>query len=321
MIRIPRWVVGLIGILFASFHAGLGIYNIPDTQDPTIAIVALAIYLLTVFPTVLFYKEERLPTFQALLNLAAAALIPLFVNAHLEPSAMSAYSTWYVLGVATLMAATAVRQQKIIAWIGTAILAIQVINWAGLGAGIQTGLLGALMLVFAGHAISSGLTKAYRDAMTFTNEALEIQKQQIANVVASEVRRSRLESALTSALPMLNLIKEQHGKLTHAQRAEARLLEAALRDEIRGRAFMHPIIRQSVAEARVRGVEVIILDEGGLDLVNQTERLSIFQKIADSIKQVQAGRITLRAPLDASWKVTLVATRPGVATPDIWLKF
>ena len=30
MIRIPRWLVGVLGTLFALFHAGLGFSNIPS---------------------------------------------------------------------------------------------------------------------------------------------------------------------------------------------------------------------------------------------------------------------------------------------------
>jgi len=320
MIRIPRWLVGVLGTLFALFHAGLGISNIPDTAEPQLAIVALSIYLATVLPTIILFRDPALPTAQALVNLAAAALIPILVNSHLEPESMSAYSTWYVMGVATLMSATAVRQQKLIAWFGTFLLVIQVVSWAGIEIGIQTGLLGAVMFVFAGHAVSVGLAKAYRDTTLFNNEKLETEKQKIANTVASEVRRAKLESALRGALPMLNLIKDSQGKLTEAQKSEARLLEAELRDEIRGRDLMTSSVRQAVKAARLRGVEVIILDEGGVANLNDFDKSKLLEQAVESINKVNEGRITFRAPVGESWHATLVASRPGIAKPDIWLK-
>ena len=321
MIRIPRWLVGVLGTLFALFHAGLGFSNIPDSTEPFVAVAALTIYLATVLPTIILFRGPNLPTAQALLNLAAAAIIPSLVNSYLDPGSMSAYSTWYVMGVATLMAATAVRQQRAIAWIGTGILVIQVVTWAGFETGMQTGLPGALMLVFAGHAISVGLANAYREIMTFNQEALEIEKQQIANSVASEVRRSRLDSALKGALPILNLIREQRGVLSDEQKQQARFLEAELRDEIRGRSFMSEVVREAVRKARERGVEVIVLDEGGLDSASDVEKAEILQKAAAAIDSVSEGRITLRAPQGENWRATLVASRPGVTTPDLWLKF
>lgn len=320
MIRIPRWLVGALGTLFALFHAGLGISNIPDSAEPYVAIAALTIYLATVLPTIILYRGTNLPTAQALLNLAAAALIPLLVDSYLDPKSMSAYSTWYVMGVATLMAATAVRQQRIIAWAGTVLLVIQVVAWAGIIDGIQTGLLGALMLVFAGHSISVGLAKAYKDIMLFNSETLETEKQKIANAVASEVRRAKLEVALNGALPMLNLIKDHQGKLNDAQKHQARLLEAELRDEIRGRDLMSNSVRQALKAARLRGVEVIVLDEGGVADLNEKEKSSLLERAVELINSVSEGRITFRAPVGEAWHATLVASRPGIAKPDIWLK-
>lgn len=321
MIRIPRWLVGVLGILFASFHAVLGFSTLGEARDKNIALFALIIYLASIYATILLYKGVRLPLSQAILNLAAAALIPILVNTYLEPAEMSSYSTWYVLGIATLMSATAIRQQRIIAWAGTAILVIQVITWAGIQGGIHTGLLGAVMLVFAGHAISVGLARAYKETMEFNQQALEIELQQTANAVAGEVRRSRLENALIGAMPMLETIRDQRGQLDETQKFEAKLLEASLRDEIRGRELLNAQVRTAVRNARKRGIEVILLDEGGLQSIGQSKKQEILKKVAEAIDGVSQGRVTLRAPEGESWCVTLFATRPGVATPDVWLKF
>lgn len=321
MIRIPRWLVAILGVLFSGFHAFLGFSTIQDNVDPFDSIFALTIYLATVLPTIVLFRGVKLPSSQAILNLAAAALIPILVGSHLSPAALTPYSTWYVLGVATLMAATAVRQQLAIAWIGTATLVLQVVQWGGLIVAIQAGLLGALMLVFAGHAISVGLAKAYRDTMAFTQEALENEKEKTANAVASEVRRGRLEKALAGALPMLNQIRESKGSLTDFEKSNARLLEAELRDEIRGRDFMTDEVKAAIRAARDRGVEVVVLDEGGLAILSQDDKSKLLSEISKNIDQVKTGRLTLRAPQGESWNATLVASRPGVSSPDLWLKF
>lgn len=313
--------MGTLGVLFAVFHAVLGFTTIPTIADPFDSILALVLYLATVLPTIVLYRGVKLPNAQAIINLAAAALIPILVDTYLSPEALTPYSTWYVMGVATLMAATAVRQQLAIAWIGTFLLILQVINWGGVIVGIQAGLLGATMVVFAGHAISVGLAKAYRDTMAFNEETLEFEKQKITNAVASEVRRSRLEKALAGALPMLNLIKESKGRLSDSEKLSARLLEAELRDEIRGRDFMSEEIKAAIRAARARGVEVVVLDEGGLADLNSNEKSILLDQIVSAILKVQEGRLTLRAPQGESWKATLVASRPGVSSPDLWLKF
>ena len=99
-----------------------------------------------------------------------------------------------------------------------------------------------------------------------------------------------------------------------------RLLEAQLRDEIRGRGLMNDEIRYAVRAARIRGAEVVILDEGGLEELTFEERDQILAKAAAAISNISSGRVTLRSPKGEAWKMTVVATRPGVATPDLWLK-
>lgn len=321
VIRIPRWLVATLGTLFALFHAGLGFSTLQSYKSPEIAVAAIAIYLVAVLPSVILYRPEKLPLNQAIFNFAVAALVPLLINSQLDPDQADQYSTWYVIGIATLMATTAVRQQRFLAWAGTVMMVAQVVAWRGFIEGSQIGLNGALMLVFAGHTISIGLERAYRDTMAFSQEALDIRTQQVTNAAASEERRERLDLALQGARPMLDEIKNSHGKLSFEQKLEARLLEAALRDEIRGRGLMTPEIRNAARAARIRGVEVIILDEGGLDSADEELRLEILRKAAKSFEQVNEGRLTLRAPAQEDWRVTLVATRPGIAKPDIWLKF
>lgn len=321
MIRIPRWLVAVIGVLFSLFHAILGISTLGSYPNKALAIFAISIYLVSVLATIVLYRGVKLPIAQALFNLVVASLVPLLINDQLNPAEADSYTTWYVIGIATLMAGTAVRQQRFIAWLGTGVMVVQVITWAGFVAGWQTGLAGATMLVFAGHTISAGIEKASRDTIAYTQQALEIEKEQVANAAASLERRTLLESALRGARPMLDLIQSQNGKLSESQKLEAKLLEASLRDEIRGRGLMTDSIRDAARSARLRGIEVIILDEGGLDQVEESNRSEILSQIAKSIDQVDSGRVTLRSPKAEAWKVTLVATRNGVVKPDIWLKF
>jgi hypothetical protein len=177
------------------------------------------------------------------------------------------------------------------------------------------------MLVFAGHAISKGIERAAKSAQKYTQQALEDETQLVVSKSAALERRNRLELALAGALPMLKIIESQNGKLTDSQKIEARLLEASLRDEIRGRELLNDDVRSAVRDARNRGIEVVILDEGGVDQLSPDDKKEILTKVCAAIKDVEQGRVTLRAPIGEAWRVTLVATRPGVAKPDIWLKF
>ena len=321
MIRVPRWLVSTLGGLFAVFHAVLGYAAVSEYKNPIQGQVAITLYLLAVIATAVFYRGLKLPISQALINLAVSIFVPYLINLNLEPVQASAHSTWYVIGIATLLAGTAVRQQAVIAWLGIVILALQQILWAGFLIGWQTGLAGALMLVFAGHTISKGIENAANSALLYTKQALENETQLVVSKIAAAERKQRLELALSGATSMLRLIETKNGELNDVERNEARLLEASLRDEIRGRELMNDEVRAVARAARERGIEVAILDEGGVDQMSISEKMEILSKVCVAINNVEQGRITLRAPVGEAWRVTLVATRPGVAKPDVWLKF
>jgi hypothetical protein len=321
LIRVPRWLVSTLGALFSVFHAVLGYAALTEYENPNQGAVAVTLYLFAVFATAVFYRGLKLPISQALINLAVSIFVPYLTNINLDPTQASPHSTWYVIGVATLLAGTAVRQQVVIAWIGTGILVFQQILWAGFLIGWQTGLAGALMLVFAGHAISNGIENAAKEALRYTEQTLENETQLVVSKASAAERRARLDFALAGALPMLRTIESKNGQLTNDERKEARLLEAALRDEIRGRELMNDEVRSAARAARVRGIEIVILDEGGVDHLSSAEKSEILGKVCGAINGVVQGRVTLRAPVGEAWRVTLVATRPGIAKPDVWLKF
>jgi hypothetical protein len=320
MILTTNSVLFVSAMAFALYHAVLGLLWLPSYENFWAGVLALVIYLVTVALTILVRKQMKLSIPQALFNFSATCIVPMLINFQISTDLAGTYATWYVAAMATLMSATAIRQQRIISWLGISITVAQVVVWGGLSAVANTGVIGAFVLVFAGQAVAYGLAKADRDVKAFGKLATKAARQMASSSAASAERKLRLEKALAGALPMLNLIVKNQGKLAEADKVEARLLEAQLRDEIRGRGLMSDNIRQAVRAARVRGVEVLVLDEGGLDDVDEIERDRILLEAAGAVGEISAGRLTLRAPKGESWKMTVAATRPGVATPDLWLR-
>lgn len=84
-------------------------------------------------------------------------------------------------------------------------------------------------------------------------------------------REVRLEQTRALAADMLLRIAEPGPGLTDEERRECRLLEAAVRDEIRGRRLLDDEVRRLVLDARRRGVTVSVLDDGGLDRTSEGE--------------------------------------------------
>jgi hypothetical protein len=254
----------------------------------------------------------------AVVTLATAIAIPQLVNSQLDASAFGTTATWYVSGVATLMAISAARQQRLFAWLGSVVLAIEVFIRGGTEALFNSGLGGAFALVAAAHAISVGLETSAKQTASYLEAAKLTEAASASESAIRQERSERITSTLSGALPMLEKIASS--ELTEADKQEALLLEAQLRDEIRGRALVNPKLRASVWEARSRGVEVVLLDEGGLENISEPDRESLRSRLADELDKITSGRVTIRSPRLEKTRVTFVASRKGTARPDIFLR-
>jgi len=256
----------------------------------------------------------------AILNLLVCAAIPIAINSQLDPSHLSDYSTWYVLGVGTILGGRALRKSRALAWFGLVVLVTEIAAWGGVESLASTGLPGVLSLLVTGHAVSLGVERATKAARELNEKAAETAAETAAVEAAGEVRSRLIEKTLNRAIPALNLIAALGGQLNEAQKREARLLEAALRDEIRGATLLNDQMRAAIKAARERGVEVLVLDEGGLDDLSEDERESVLAKASVSFDFVYEGRLTIRSPKGEDWRITVAAIRPGTAAPDLWVK-
>lgn len=321
MLRVPTWLLSFFGLLFGLFHAVLGVIWIRENDRPEVVTASLIAYLLILVPTIAVGSSRAMPRWLALVNLLVCAAIPLAINTQLDPSHLGDYATWYVLGVGTILGGTAVRGRRGFAWLGLLVLIVEIAAWGGIGSLASTGLPGVLSLLVTGHAVSVGVERAVKSARELNDKAAETAAETAAVEAAGEVRSLLMEQTLSRAIPALNLIAALGGKLNESQKSEARLLEAGLRDEIRGATLLSAQMRTAIMAARQRGVEVLVLDEGGLDDLSEVERLSLLAKVAASIEIVAEGRLTIRSPKGESWRITVAAIRPGTAAPDLWLKF
>ena len=67
-------------------------------------------------------------------------------------------------------------------------------------------------------------------------------------------------------------------------------------------------------------VEVILLDEGGLESLVSDEAEAIRNRLARELNGINQGRVTIRAPHGEEHRATFVASRSGTSKPDVWLK-
>ena len=300
MITVPRGLVLSLGALFSTYHAVLGIYSLNQPRTPDPAILAIAAYILATVLSLWPNSPMRMPLWLAFFNVAVCVAMPLLVGSQLDGAAVNGYATWYVAAVGTLMTITATRRRPALAWIGAAALIVHTIVWAGPAALADMGVIGSAVWVAIAVILARALGKAGRDARQYALAEREATDWQAAQEAHLYERQVRLAQTIRLAAPMLRRIIDRGGVLGTEERQECRYLEAAVRDEIRGRKLLNEAVREQVMAARRRGAIVTLLDEGGIDDLRGPELENVLNTLAASIGGTTADSIIARTAGDGS---------------------
>lgn len=319
MIRINRKLLSILGLMYALLHAVIGCFWVAAYEESLPAISAIALYLVTVLSTIVLYRGDRLPTVHAIAATVLGLLIPPLAQANLNASHFADYSTWYVNGLGTLFAVIAIRGHVVLALIGVVVESIEVAGWAGWNNFFASGLLGPLTMVAGACVVTVGLAKAADEARKYADLTTAAVAEAAALQAAGEQRAKLLRETLDKARPMLRRIAEPRA-LNEAERQEARLLEASLRDEIRGKDLIGRDTREAIDRARRRGLSVSVLDEGGVANLSSRQLARLHRRLAQELDALESGRVTIRAPKDEEWLLTIAAFSDDSNVPTLWLR-
>lgn len=328
MIAVPRWLLLVLGALFSTYHVILGVYSLNVPASPWPTVVALVLYSVATVASLWPVQRIRMPDWMAAFDLAVCIVLPLLVTSQLDADAQNGYATWYVAAVGTLMTIAAARRQLTAAWLGVVALAVQTVVWAGPLSLGTLGVIGSIVWVAIAHMLTSALTTAARETRRYAQAEREAAAWQAAQDAHLFEGRMRLAQTNRIAAPMLQRIADRDGRLTDAQRRECRMLEAAIRDEIRGRMLLTDAVRAEVQRARERGTVVTLLDEGGIDDLDEPSRDRVLSRLAEAVAGSNADRIIARTAAEGSpVAVTVVGLRepegaaPADNTDDLEVEF
>lgn len=313
-IGVPRSLIVSMAAIFSAYHIVLGLYTIDVPDNPLPVLAAMALYAVATTISLLPGQPERMHTSLAVANVLVCIAMTLLITPVLDPAREGGlgYATWYVAAVGTLMTITSTRRRHLFAWIGIAALVVQTIVWGGPGLLLGIGVIGSAAWVAVSHILSRALLKASSDAARFARAEREATDWQAAQEAHLYERQFRLGQTGTTAVPMLQVIEKSGGDLTLEQRNECLYLEGAIRDEIRGRRLLNDAVRREVLAARRRGASVNLLDEGGLDDLDEASRERVLNTLADAIGSTAAMRVVARtAPVDSAVAVTVVGLTPS----------
>lgn len=320
MIRLNRYSLALIAFAFGTYHGLLGIFSLPEYWNPGLAIAALGTYFFTLSIVIFDKAGIRMSIASAIIVLINTVIISQLIYASLPEVTEGSYATWHIGAISTLLGIVAIRQYPVLAWFGFAIMSAQVFTWGGLQVAFNSGLIGGLLLVAVGQAAYWAIVSSANSAVEFRMRAIEIDAAVTAASAARAEKVQRLQQTLSSAMPLLEKIRQQSGELNTKDRAEAVLLEAQLRDQIRGRSLLNPEVIKATREARIRGVEVQLLDDGGLDDLSDAEKEEYLSEVTERLSQVNSGKVVIRASIGEGWRVTMAAIQKDADRPDLFIR-
>jgi len=311
MISVPRVLLVGLAAIFSAFHVVLGLYaiDVPDSVGPVL--VAMALYGAATALSLTPSGEVRMPIGLAAANLGVTAASLVLVLTQLDPHRDNGYATWIIGAIGTLMTITVVRQRPWFAWAGIGMMLVAVLVWSRDPLELPVlGAIGGPIWVGVAHATTLAIVRSSRDARLYARAEQRAAEWHAQEEAEFYERRVRLAQMNRQVAPMLRQIVTSDGRLDEAARAECLHLEAAMRDEIRGRRLLDDRVRQEVLAARRRGVEITLLDDGGIDDLDRAQHARVTAVIAQQIGETTADRVVVRtAHHDADVAVTIVGLR------------
>jgi hypothetical protein len=190
-----------------------------------------------------------------------------------------------------------VRGRSLVAWVALAAALLVFGVWGQTtGQGVVAGVLYAIPNV-AVIGMSTLFAAIMRPAARGIGELRQRAVAESAAMAATAARRDERHSQQQTLWELAGPTLEAAAAGTPfsvRQAAATRLLARQLRDSIRAPALNVPAVTTAARAARARGVEVVLLDDGGLSGASDRLRHAFCTVVADWLAHASTGRITVR---------------------------
>lgn len=274
-------------------QATLGLYMLHNfgTNQLVPAVVALVLVALA-GAVVVLVEQEPLP-WRATLFVIAALLVACVLSrsfpregAIVTPATIFAVN--YVLAILVLCG------RFWVAWGGVAAVALVVLFTGLAGTDSPFTATDVPMMTVAAVSVAVAIMGPTQRSLRVLRTEATMRAAAEATMAAENAERDRQLAELDKvARPMLERIA-RGADLDPAERTECRLLEAELRDRLRAPQLATEEIARAARVARGRGVEVVLLDDGGFAGAPRTVREQVFDLAAGELTAVARGTVTIR---------------------------
>lgn len=206
-------------------------------------------------------------------------------------------ATWNLGSNTWLLFFLTIRGRPIAAWSGMAVMLVQTGVWAattdrGAAAGLSM-CANHVGMLLVGTLFANLLRSTAARIAALRERSLTAAADTAAADAGLEIRRARARELAELAVPLLERIAAG-GDYSDEERAAFARAEARLRDGVRGRALALPDVVEATEDARIRGVQVTILDDRREPIADGDALGRMVGEIVHALTTAQAGSVTVR---------------------------
>ena len=301
---LARSLVALIIVTQCTF----AVFGMSLVRSPWPSIVGLAVFMAGALVMARPHGDP-FPIRWTLWVLSAGALTNALVLWNLPLTGWPGYAAWNFGAVTWLLFFLAFRGRIGAAWLGLAIMAALTVGWAlSIGRGALEGVdlvirhAGTLLM---GTLFSVLLRRVSARMVLLQNESVKQAGAEVASFTELHEREIQAQQLAAEARPVLERIAGGE-TADDARRQEYALLEASLRDTLRGHGLSTARVASAVLAARRRGSEVVLLDDRNVPLPSDVAA-EIEGAILEELSTLTDGRMTVRLlPVGRDLLATLV---------------
>jgi two-component sensor histidine kinase len=302
---VTRFAVTLLGLYVACT-----VITAPGLPRPGLFVAAMGLILVGALIGLPVLVRGPLPPWRgwllAGLAVAATALSLAATDHGVKPDD----TKWFVAPIVVLIMMAYAGGQTVAAWCGVGIYSVIVLVEA---VGSEQPLSRTLVAAFApltwivleslAFLWLDAIWAAMEEADQSASEAAELNAGMFSKLVLREVWLTELRAEID---PILSKLADPQATLTDEDRAGLLLLESSLRDGIKASNFSSPALSTAIMDARLRGVQVTLVDNRGSRLPDAARRATL-RLLEDIVADAPAGRIVARtAPEGYGEAVTIM---------------
>lgn len=301
----------LLCALFSTVHIVVGLLSLDKVSSVWPALAAMVLYLMATV-IVLVPGPQELPTWRALAALGTVISMAVLVDSVLPRVIWPGYAAWHTAASYTLLVVINLRGRVLLSWVGGVLSVVLTVIWASSAASGWIG--GVLMSIgtIGWLTVATGVGHFLRNNNRLITQYAADARASVERYAAEKTlwvaRTQWMDHVRRVAARALEQICT-HGHIpSEWDRQEYTLIEARLRDEVRGRCLATDNVLEAAWGARKRGVTVHLIDDGGEDL-SPGLLTRAADKVITVLDQANTGTVTVRIkPAGGAYAVTIFAS-------------